>query len=626
MDEKASENAWDAKLQKAGLSEQEQDWAGAVRQLYLERQSDPLTARPLTLKAVVELLGRENNKKVDRVKAWELLNEHPKFKELLASFAMIKARASKQLSKVPDVKSSKSDAAAAEPPHGAVKRDQRASVRRSTKSKILQGAGEIGITDIQSNRTDKDNLLGQNLLNATHIRIFGVSGQHTIDDYGRQLESALRKDGSLIRIIFSTNDDYVIEASKRKDIESRIIENCDKLQGYLRQARQEAKKDGRLGGDIQIALFPSYNRLPHILCNHKFGAFHIKVPGRTSEAAPYFELGQKSPRSSQVGKSLLDEFISNFDANWAFLERQGLVDSIDKYSALLRRWHRLGNGNLSDRQGQLTADAHDYYNEKMDDRNLALAQNDLLVNHHFGIGEVANLDALHDQDEIAEKLHRLELNQIDILISKLGILGLNDKVLDVGCGRGGTAFSIYDKFKCPIVGINISERQVEQAKAFAEKRCAKDVSFEVMNFHDLKLGKLGDEHFTHAVLNEITMYSLDLNSLLEGVARYLSPKGRLVLATWCMDGEYSEQAWARRINGHYVCAMHVVKELEDTLEQNYLPASIKIDDQSHFAVHYFKLRKKWKLISEIEDCFLDGYKDGKLRYLYATAIKRDETE
>ena len=103
-----------------------------------------------------------------------------------------------------------------------------------------------------------------------------------------------------------------------------------------------------------------------------------------------------------------------------------------------------GGYELGTTQETLTEGVRKYYDRQQADRNLLLGGDSGIVNHHFGIGDFDRSRPLDEltQDEIASELHRLEMNEIDALLAQMGDVQPRQKVLDAGCGRGGTAFSI----------------------------------------------------------------------------------------------------------------------------------------------------------------------------------------
>lgn len=479
--------------------------------------------------------------------------------------------------------------------------------------RLLIGARALGITSIEPNRIKNGSQLRQRMSRARHIRIFAVSGNRTVKDFGPALISALSKCSCRVQIIFSTNDDYL----DGRSLTPIVRDTCGRLRGYLRDATTKARELGRVPGRIEIAFFVSHNRLPQVLCETEYGAFHIAVSKRESSETPFFELqGKAAEGPERDPPTLLADLIAHFDANWAFLSEKGLVGSIDTFEDLFRRLLTLSNAeDLIDRQRYITERARKNFNGKRDDRNYHLAAGDGKINHHFGLGTVRDWERLQDQQEIAKVLHTLELNQIEVLLDYLSPISKSDRVLDVGCGRGGTAISLFDRSSCPVVGINISEIQIEQAQHLARDREVESMSFRVMDFHHLDLP--GDA-FTHAVLNEVTMYSLHLDLLFEGIKAVLAPGARVVIATWCLAAaDNRKEVWARHINEHYGVEMHVSDDYQRALARYF--RRVVSHDHSEMAVDYFRIRNRWDRRADIEDCYVEGFVAGKLKYMFFVA-------
>lgn len=88
-------------------------------------------------------------------------------------------------------------------------------------------------------------------------------------------------------------------------------------------------------------------------------------------------------------------------------------------------------------------------------------------NFHFGYFETEDMELPRATDVMIDKM--LELCDI----SK------DSRVLDVGCGIGGPAFYIHEKFGCAIDGISTSERGVQLAAMTSEEKGFDDVKFKV---------------------------------------------------------------------------------------------------------------------------------------------------
>jgi len=105
------------------------------------------------------------------------------------------------------------------------------------------------------------------------------------------------------------------------------------------------------------------------------------------------------------------------------------------------------------------------------------------------------------------------------------------KVLDVGCGIGGTSRYIAKRFpEAEVTGITISAEQQRRATALATERGIPNAKFELVdalnmsypdNSFDLVWGCESGEHMP------------DKEKYVQEMARVLKPGGRLVIATWC---------------------------------------------------------------------------------------------
>ena len=119
-----------------------------------------------------------------------------------------------------------------------------------------------------------------------------------------------------------------------------------------------------------------------------------------------------------------------------------------------------------------------YWNKEKDSVNLRLGDVDGLYHHHYGIGE-ADMSVLEGPEETREEriiaeMHRLETAQAEVLLDHLGAVGRGDRLLDAGCGRGGSSIMANARFGCRVDGVSISEKQVTFANAQAKLRGVAD--------------------------------------------------------------------------------------------------------------------------------------------------------
>ena len=102
------------------------------------------------------------------------------------------------------------------------------------------------------------------------------------------------------------------------------------------------------------------------------------------------------------------------------------------------------------------------------------------INSHYGISGILNLilNALKSSGKDLQSLEPDDLAPIDefhtrgkastIEIANLALPQPHHKVLDVGCGLGGSARFIANQYGCSVVGIDLTEEYIEVAKKLTE--------------------------------------------------------------------------------------------------------------------------------------------------------------
>ncbi|MBS1621450.1 MAG: methyltransferase domain-containing protein [Bacteroidetes bacterium] len=101
-------------------------------------------------------------------------------------------------------------------------------------------------------------------------------------------------------------------------------------------------------------------------------------------------------------------------------------------------------------------------------------------------------------------------------------------VLDAGCGVGGSSIFLASKIGCRVIGISLSERQVQQATENAkEKKLLSQVGFKVMDYCETDFP---DESFDIVWGCESVCYADDKERFIREAYRLLKPGGRLVVA------------------------------------------------------------------------------------------------
>jgi geranyl diphosphate 2-C-methyltransferase len=262
----------------------------------------------------------------------------------------------------------------------------------------------------------------------------------------------------------------------------------------------------------------------------------------------------------------------------------------------------------------------EYWNREKDPVNLKLGDVDGTYHHHYGIGDVDQtvFDGPEETREqrVIEEMHRLESAQASFLLNHLGSPGPGDRVLDAGCGRGGTSFMANERFGCRVDGVSISKEQVAFANEQARRRgVADDVRFHLKNMLDT-----GFEQGAYKAIwnNESTMY-VELSLLFAAHSRLLARGGRYVTITGCYNDAYGMPSRAvSQINAHYICSIHSRSTYFREMAANRLvPAAVV--DLTAATIPYWEMRAKSSVATGIEDVFLDAYRNGSFQYLLIAA-------
>lgn len=115
------------------------------------------------------------------------------------------------------------------------------------------------------------------------------------------------------------------------------------------------------------------------------------------------------------------------------------------------------------------------------------------------------------------------VEKTDEMVLRCGI-NKDKKVLDVGAGKGVTPCYLADKYKCEVVGIDHSEKMIEEARErVKEKGLQNKVSFRKADIHNLPFG---DERFD-IVIAECTTTMLDIEVAFPEMFRVLRHGGAI---------------------------------------------------------------------------------------------------
>lgn len=159
-----------------------------------------------------------------------------------------------------------------------------------------------------------------------------------------------------------------------------------------------------------------------------------------------------------------------------------------------------------------------------------------------------------------------------------------DRVLDAGCGVGGSSIYLAKNYQCHVTGITLSEKQAETARHYAAERvsahhrptfCVRD--YTQTGFPDASFSVVwGLESICHAEKKQ---------DFMKEAFRLLEPGGRLIVADgFAKKGNYkgSEKALMNTwLQGFGVQSLDTVESFEENLKQTGFKNIKFIDVTSH---------------------------------------------
>lgn len=112
-------------------------------------------------------------------------------------------------------------------------------------------------------------------------------------------------------------------------------------------------------------------------------------------------------------------------------------------------------------------------------------------------------------------------------------ISANDKVLDAGCGIGGSSLYIAKTTQAKVFGISLSEKQIAQAQISAElKGLAKITEFGVMDYTKTKFT---DESFDVIWAIESVCHANSKQDFINEAYRLLKKGGRLIMSDFFLN-------------------------------------------------------------------------------------------
>ena len=148
-------------------------------------------------------------------------------------------------------------------------------------------------------------------------------------------------------------------------------------------------------------------------------------------------------------------------------------------------------------------------------------------------------------------------------LMKMGSINGNDKMLDAGCGVGGSSVYVAKQTGADVTGITLSARQVATATAFAQRSGLENQ----VRFLERDYTKTGFDAGSFSVVwaIESVQTANDQSLFFKEMNRLLKPGGRIVMADIFKPHAYditTEPDMQITLNGWAMSDMLLVKEME----------------------------------------------------------------
>ena len=206
---------------------------------------------------------------------------------------------------------------------------------------------------------------------------------------------------------------------------------------------------------------------------------------------------------------------------------------------------------------------------------------------HFGLW---GPDTTTDQEALLRANHTL-VQECD--------LGPGQRVLDAGCGVGGTAITLAEAYGVHVTGLTVCEPHLAVATEHAERRGVGHlVEFLHGDFMDMPFP---DASFDAVLNHESFCYARDKLAYLQGVYRVLKPGGRWQALEGLTSGmpmsEAQEEIHAITQHGWRMPPLEPWRDVLATLEEVGFEQVRGQDLSSEVAPATESLRKKWSLFT-----------------------------
>lgn len=181
------------------------------------------------------------------------------------------------------------------------------------------------------------------------------------------------------------------------------------------------------------------------------------------------------------------------------------------------------------------------------------------------------------------------LANTNITMAKVADIKPGAHVLDAGCGVGGAAFFLAEKFNCKVTGITLGDSQL----AFAQERLKSFSKKELVRFDKQDFTKTNFEAHSFDVIwgCESLCYANDKKVFIKEALRLLKPGGKIIMADYFLteDGKKDKDSYIRKWGDTWaITAFNTPDNFIKALENN----GFNIDQNIDYTPNVFPSSKR----------------------------------
>lgn len=239
-------------------------------------------------------------------------------------------------------------------------------------------------------------------------------------------------------------------------------------------------------------------------------------------------------------------------------------------------------------------------------------------------GEASNVSNFGYWDESCNNLFDANMALLELIVERISPLNQGDNGLDMGCGLGGYAGRILEKFPVSMTAYDLLQDHLNITRQFSESRGVAD-RLTTIQGSSMNLAEIPDESMDFAYCIESSFHYDDKQKFFDEMHRVLKPGARFVYAditcediskiTFKSGNYFSSQA---EIDGYIDCSAFNVLETLDIGPNVFIPLQ---DYKKYFDSRVLpevvnpnkiKVAKYWALVF---NNYVKLYKQGLMGYL-----------